>query len=114
MILLLEGLTEEILYLSLLKRLYNANEVDINELPKVLGDFLSPLKSGRTRIKSLVIKSLMTYAIVINCGGYERIKTMLKLLLRRSELRDIISNFDLSFVIIADKDKEPLASIRDS
>ncbi len=109
-IMLLEGLTEEVLYLSLLKRLYETEDAGIDNLPKSLREYLEPLGIGR-RIKSLIIKPSLTYVIVINCGGYEQIKSMLKFLLKRSELKDVIKDLKLCFIVLADRDKKSLESI---
>lgn len=106
-ILLVEGLTEEILYSTLLKRLYGAKQVGLEELPKTLRELVSPLGE---RINCFIRRN--GYVILINCGGFEGLRVAMRHLLKRGELKEVVREFELHLVIAADKDKNPLESLR--
>ncbi len=107
-VLLVEGLTEEILYSILLEKLYGGKRVGYEELPKPLRELVEPLKK-RATYYALENGCLV---VLINCGGFDNIKSLLRMLLRREELKEAARELDLRLVIAADKDKRPLESLR--
>ncbi|ACB39443.1 hypothetical protein Tneu_0498 [Pyrobaculum neutrophilum V24Sta] len=106
-VLLLEGQTEEILYYTLLKRVYKAQEANCAETPEKLRDLLEPL--GRRKC----LKVRQVYVAMCNCSGVENIKETLKLLLKRRELAEALRDTAIHIVIAADRDERPAQAIKD-
>jgi len=50
--------------------------------------------------------------VVVNCGGYENLKRMVRLMLKRRELIEALKQLDLRIAIAADRDKKPAESVR--
>lgn len=112
--LLVEGLTEKLVYSTLLEKLYKARKVNDDSLPKDLKmAVVEPLKSKAE-------KQFTCYAlgggfiVLVNCEGYDNINFMLKLLLARREFLDVVKELDLKLVIAADRDRRPMESIRNA
>jgi len=110
-LLLVEGVTEEIVYLNLLKKLYNMEEIDCEKLPETARTLIEPLPRRTTRCLYLKTEYLDRYVILLNCGGYEYIKKLLKLILKRHELSTALRKSEVVIAIAADRDKNPFKDI---
>jgi len=110
LILLVEGLVEEIVYSSMLEKLYGGKRVKCENIPRPLREFIEPVMR-RTKCYTLERGDL---AIIVDCGGYENLKEMTRLLLdkRRESLIKVLKQLDLRIAIAADRDKKPAESIR--
>jgi len=111
LILLVEGLAEEIVYSSILERLYGGRQVKCRDAPTPLKTLIRPLMR-RAKCYTLEHGDL---ALIANCGGYENLKNMIRQLLlrlRRRKLLEALRQLDLRIAVAADKDKNPTESIR--
>ena len=111
LILLVEGLAEEIVYSSILERLYGGRQVKCRDAPTPLKTLIGPLMR-RAKCYTLEHGDL---AVIANCGGYENLKNMIRQLLlrlRRRKLLEALRQLDLRIAVAADRDKNPAESIR--
>jgi len=111
LILLVEGLAEEIVYSSILERLYGGRQVKCRDAPTPLKTLIGPLMR-RAKCYTLEHGDL---AVIANCGGYENLKNTIRQLLprlRRRKLPEALRQLDLRIAVAADKDKHPTESIR--
>jgi len=111
LILLVEGLAEEIVYSSILERLYGGRQVKCRDAPTPLKTLIGPL-TRRAKCYTLEHGDL---AVIANCGGYENLKNtfrQLLLRLRRRKLLEALRQLDIRIAIAADRDKNPAESIR--
>jgi len=111
LILLVEGLAEEIVYSSVLEKLHGGRQVKCGDAPTPLKTLIGPLMR-RAKCYTLEHGDL---AVITNCGGYENLKNMIRQLLlrlRRRKLLEALRQLDLRIAIAADKDKNPTESIR--
>jgi len=108
LILLVEGLVEEIVYSSMLEKLYGGKRVECEDIPRPLRELIEPVMR-RTKCYTLERGDL---AIIVDCGGYENLKEMTRRLLKRRELLEVLKQLDLCIAIAADRDKKPAESIR--
>jgi len=115
LILLVEGLVEKIVYSSTLERLYGGKHIECKNVLESL-----ELKSLEELIGSIE-RRIECYTlergdlvIIVDCGGYENLKEMTRLLLskRKELLIKVLKQLDLRMVIAADRDKKPVESIR--
>lgn len=114
-LLLVEGSTEEIVYLNLLEKLYNMERTSCKTLPETARKLIEPLLDmAVTRLKCLSSKTEQPkrHVVLVNCGGYERAKKLLKLLLKRYELPYALEEFETTLAIAADMDKNPLEGVK--
>ena len=112
-ILLVEGITEEKLYIKLLEKLYNTKRIKFTELPPPIKSLLEPLEK-RTTNMIIEENSREKYLALIQCGGYENIKGMLRMLLKRRELVEALKQTRFNIIVAADLDKDPIKSIKDT
>jgi len=108
LILLVEGLVEEIVYSSVLEKLYGGKQVKCEDAPRSLRALMEPFMR-RTKCYTLERGDLVA---IVNCGGYENLKKMTRQLLKRRELIEVLKQLDLRIAIAADRDKKPVESIR--
>jgi len=110
LILLVEGLVEEIVYSSMLEKLYGGKQVTCEDIPRPLRELIEPV-TRRTKCYTLKSGDLV---IIVDCGGYENLREMTRQLLkhRRRELLEVLKQLDLRIAIAADRDKKPAESIR--
>ena len=107
---LVEGNTEQVFYKKLLQKLYSTTEeIEFDSLPVSVRELLEPLRNRRPT----VLRIQNTYTIIVNCGGFEGIKTVIRrLLIRRSELLKAIKAGLDTIIVVADLDKSPISSLQ--
>jgi len=108
LILLVEGLVEEIVYSSMLEQLHGGRQVECGGAPTPLKTLIGPLMR-RAKCYALERGDLV---VVVNCGGYENLKNMAKQLLTHPELPEVLRQLDIRIAIAADRDKNPAEGIR--
>ena len=113
LILLVEGSTEEVVYSSILKKLYSGRKVECRDAPTPLKTLIRPLmiRPPRGRLTCYVLER-GDLVVIVNCGGYENLKNMIRRLLKRRELLEALTQLDIRIAIAADRDKNPAESIR--
>jgi len=108
LILLTEGLVEEIVYSSILEKLYGGRQVECEDAPTPLEALIDPL-IRRAKCYTLEHGDLI---VIVNSRGYENLRNTIKQLLTQPELPEALSQLDLRIAVAADKDKNPAESIR--
>jgi len=108
LILLVEGLVEEIVYSSMLEKLHGGRQVECGGAPTPLKILI---RSFMRRAKCYALER-GDLVVVVNCGGYENLKNMIKQLLTHPELPEVLSQLDIRIAVAADRDKSPAESIR--
>jgi len=108
LILLVEGLLEEIVYSSMLEKLYGGKQVECESVQKSLREFIGPVMQHT----NCYILERGDLVVIVNCRGYENLRNMTRQLLKRRELREVLKQLDLHIAIAADRDKKPVESIR--
>jgi len=86
LILLVEGLVEEIVYSSMLEKLYGGKQVECEDIPRPLRMLIEPFMR-RTKCYTLKSGDLV---IIVDCGGYENLRNMTRQLLKRRELLEVL------------------------
>jgi len=102
-----EGLVEEIVYSSMLEKLYGGRQVECKDLP-TLKELIEPFMQ---RAKCYAVERGYL-VVIVNCGGYENLKNMTRRLLKRRELLEALRQLDIRIAVAADRDKNPAESIR--
>jgi len=108
LILLVEGLAEEIAYSSILEKLYGGRQVECGGAPTPLKILI---RSFMRRAKCYTLER-GDLAVIVNCGGYENLRKMARELLTHPELPEVLGQLNIRIAIAADKDKNPAESIR--
>jgi len=108
LILFVEGLVEEIIYSSMLEKLYGGRQVECGDAPTQLEVLIDPF-IRRAKCYTLEHGNL---AVIVNSRGYENLRNTIRQLLTQPELPEVLSQLDLRIAIAADRDKSPAESIR--
>ena len=109
-ILLAEGATERTLYVKLVERLLDAEKrYDYGILPVAIRDLIRVFNKKYITILNIQDKVL---TVIIDCRGYENLKKHVREILLSESLEDAIKDGLSILVIAADKDKDPLNSIK--
>ena len=118
LILLVEGLVEEIVYSSILEKLYGGKQVTCENMPRPLRELITPIT---TYIEERAKCYTLCYTLergdlitIVDCKGYENLKNTIRLLLDKQKdlLIKVLKQLDLRIAIAADRDKKPAESIR--
>ncbi|WP_193322840.1 hypothetical protein [Pyrobaculum calidifontis] len=108
LILLTEGLVEEIVYSSMLEKLYGGRQVECEDAPTPLEALIDPL-IRRAKCYTLEHGDLI---VIVNSRGYENLRNTIRQLLTQPELPEALGQLDLRIAVAADRDKNPTESIR--
>jgi len=108
LILLTEGLVEEIVYSSMLEKLYGGRQIECEHAPTPLEALIDPL-IRRAKCYTLEHGDLI---VIVNSRGYENLRNTIRQLLTQPELPEALGQLDLRIAVAADRDKNPTESIR--
>jgi len=108
LILLVEGRVEEIVYSSMLEKLYGGRQVKCRGAPTPLKTLIEPFMQNA---KCYAVER-GDLVVIVDGKGYENLKDITKRLLKRRELLEALRQLDIRIAIAADKDKNPAESIR--
>jgi len=110
-----EGLTDRIFYYKLLSTILNLEPKRYEVLPSSLKEFLDRFPSVKVnpRSKLSIIEGEQVLIVIMDCGGFNKIKITLRMLLKEHDKLDQLLGDGLKYIIvIGDRDKSPLESIK--